>query len=175
MPENSIKFSNIESSVVDIFTLILQSQNIRRYLKYMDNDPLSVSNDDITETLVDENIFLKPYSDILISTDAAECYLFAGNLFGTVDSYPSSGITLKFVVCCPNEYWVLSGKGQIRPFRIADEISKLIDSEHITGIGRTEITSFSVTPLNDNKYSALDFDVKINISTKQPRGNGYVG
>lgn len=173
MPEESIKFSNIESSVVDIFTLILQNQNIRRYLKYMDNDPLSVDKDDIAETLVDENIFLKPYSDILIDEEASGCYIFAGNIYGSTNQYPSSPINLKFIICCPNDYWVLSGKGQIRPFRIADEISKLIDSDHITGAGRTEITGFSVTPLNNNRYSALDFDVKFNISTKKPRGSGY--
>ena len=171
----SIKFSNIESSVVDIFTLILQNQNIRRYLKYMDNEPLSVSKSDITDTLVNENIFLKPYSDVLISTDAAECYLFAGNLFGTVNQYPTAPINIKFIICCPNDYWVLEGKGKLRAFRIADEISKLIDSNHETGAGRVEITNFSVTPLNNNKYSALDFDVQFNTSTKKPRGNGYVG
>jgi len=175
MPQNSIKFSNIEENITDIFNLILNNQNIKRYLKYMDNDPLSASKDDIQSTLVNQNIFLNPYSDSIIDKEGSECYLFAGNLFGILNSDSTSPYNIKFVICCPNDYWVLDGKGKIRPIRIADEIAKLVDGKHITGVSTPEITNFSTTPLSDNRYSAFDFDLEINISTRRPKSSAYNG
>jgi hypothetical protein len=54
--------------------------------------------------------------------------------------------------------------GQIRVFRIADEIAQDVDQKKVMGIGECEVTKFKVFKVNDD-YSGLSLWLNVSSST----------
>jgi len=143
--------------------LLLSSQNIARYIIYLDNDPLDLSKPDVTEDLMSNgNIILTLFDETILTESSVRVFL---NPFsGSFKSQPISNITFIMDIIIPNEYWILSGLGQLRSFRIADEFSQLIDQKNVAGLGEVSIENFKSYKVNAT-YSGLTLFIEVNSST----------
>lgn len=132
-----------------ILFYLLSNQNLKRYIKYLDDDPLNKTKADITDDLISSgSIILTPY-DINILTDAKVKIFF----------YPNRGINYDNVqgidryicdIIVPLQYWILKGQGKTRPYSIAYEIAQMIDGKDI-GIGEANIPdNWFLHPVNEN-------------------------
>jgi hypothetical protein len=55
----SLKLSKIEENLTKMLGLILGNQNLLRYVKYLDDDPLNKSKADVIEDLIDGEMMLQ--------------------------------------------------------------------------------------------------------------------
>jgi hypothetical protein len=138
------------------------NQNVLKYIYYVDSDdPLSQT--DVTQDLIQTgNIILTPYNPTLLSQE--KICLFINPYEGNLKHQPLSDITFLIDVIIPINKWLLAGLGEIRAFRIADEIAQLIDQKSVAGIGQVEIEKFRMFKLDDT-YGGLTLWVKVNSSS----------
>ena len=156
-----MKFKHIENNLVKLLSLLLSSQNIAKYIYYLVDDPLSepdvtvdlMANGNVILTLFDEKVLIE-----------SQVKLFLNPFQGSLKSMPLSDITFTMDIIVPNIYWILSGMGQLRPYRISDEFAQLVDGKKVAGIGEVNITNFKSYKLNDT-YSGLTLFIEVNSST----------
>jgi len=154
----SQKLKHVEENLTTILLILCENQNFLRYIKYLDDDPLSLIKPDIgVGDVFGNNLNITPFDDEVTVED--EVKVFINPLQGNLDRYPVAEDVYSIDIIVPIANWLLSGK--IRPFRIANEICKTIDGQYITGIYRTEITYFKVSKVNST-LSCLTLFLKIN-------------
>lgn len=158
----STKFLKIENNLLNLLEVILNSQNILKYIYYIDsNDPLSES--DISIDLIENgNIILTLYNEDILS-DKNVC-LFLNPIRGDLSKQPLSNLDYSLDIIMNTSLWIISGKGELRAYRIADEFAKLVDGKNITGIGDVIITRFESYKLGKD-FSGLSLLIKINNTT----------
>lgn len=158
----STKFTKIETNLLKLLEVILNSQNILKYIYYIDsNDPLSES--DVSIDLIENgNIILTLYNESIITSKGV--YLFLNPLRGDLSKQPLSDLSYSLDVIMDTTLWIIQGKGELRAYRIADEFAKLVDGKNITGIGDVVITKFDSFKLG-NDFSGLSLLIKINNTT----------
>lgn len=157
----SYKFRNIEEYLLTIYELIINNQNLLKYMYYLDNDPLSHAN--ISQSVINNNIkdhILLTLFDINILTDE-KVQLFLNPYKGNLRDRPSSDLLYRLDIVVPTDKWRLKGLGQLRAYRIADEFSQMVDGQAIAGVGNVVIFDFDAFKLSD-KFSCLSlkFEVK---------------
>lgn len=158
----SQKFKHIENNLINIAYLIAENKNIKRLVKYLDNNPLDLSKPDVEDDLIYTNIFLTPFSDDL--TTKGKVFVFINPLKGNFKPQPIGEELYVIDIIVPLENWVIRGEGQLRAFRIAHEISKMIDAQEVAGLGEVEISEFKVYKLNEH-FAGLSLFVEVNSVT----------
>lgn len=160
--EKSFKFKHIENNLMKLLALIVGNQNILKYIYYIDsNNP--ISQPDVTQDLIENgNIILTPFNSEVLSKE--KICMFINVHEGNLKYQPLSDIVILIDVIIPIKKWLLNGLGQIRVFRIADEIAQLIDQKNVAGIGQVEINNFRTYKV-DNTYGGLTLWIKINSSS----------
>ncbi|MDN5317422.1 MAG: hypothetical protein PWR08_1547 [Thermoanaerobacterium sp.] len=159
--ERSCKFKHIENNLIKLLEVLLSNENFKKYVYYLSDDPLSqpTVNVNLLET---NNIILNLFDDSIL--DEQRVTLFINPYEGDLRSQPLSDLTFTIDIVVPYSKWLLNGLGQIRVFRIADEIAKDIDQKNVMGIGECEITRFRTYKVNNN-YSGMALWIKVNSST----------
>jgi len=159
--EKCLKFKYIEKNLLKLLSLILDSQPILKYIFYLNNDPQSQPN--VTENLLETgHIILTPFNSTILSEQ--KVCMFINPYSGNLEKQPLSNLVYLIDIVIPSSKWLLSGLGEIRAFRISDEISKLIDKQRVMGITETEITQFKIYKVGDS-YSGLSLWIRVNSST----------
>lgn len=160
--EKSLKFKNIENNLLKLLDIILNNQNILKYIYYINsNNPLSES--DVTVNLLETgNIILTPFDPTILTEESIR--LFINPLEGSFNASSLSNLTFLIDIILPVGKWIIDGMGQIRCFRLADELSKEIDQQRIMGISECEITKFKIYKVDDT-YAGLSLLIKVNSSS----------
>jgi hypothetical protein len=125
------------------------------------DNPLSQS--EVTINLLENgNIILTPFDENIL--DEQRVTVFINPLEGDLRKQPLSNLTFLVDIVVPNSKWLLRDLGEIRVFRIADEISQLVDQKNVLGIGETEVSKFRIYKVGKN-YSGLSLWITVNSST----------
>ena len=159
--EKSFKFKNIESNMIRLLYIILENNNIKKYLYYLTDNPLSESN--VTTDLIESgHVVLQPFDSKILSQE--KVILFLNPYEGNFNKSALSDLMFLVDIIVPQTKWLLSGLGEVRSFRIADEISQLIDQQQgVAGMTKPEITQFKMYKVDDS-YSGLSLWIKVNSS-----------
>lgn len=159
--EKSCKFKHIENNLIKLLEVLLSNENLKKYIYHLSDDPLNqpTVEADLLET---NNIILNLFDSEIL--DEQRVTLFINPYEGDLRSQPLSDLTFTIDIIVPSSKWLLRGLGQIRSFRIADEIAKDIDQKNVMGIGECEITRFRIYKVNNN-YSGMTLWIKVNSST----------
>ena len=160
--EKSSKFKHIENNLVKLFSLIYQNQNINKYIYYLNDDPLS--SPIVPVDLLEQGNFILEFFDGSI-TEQEKIRLFLNPLSGILNKYPLSDLIYLVEIVLPNRFSILHGRGEIRPIRIFDEISQMIDQQKGIGITEAEITRFRSGRIAETSYCVYSIEIKINSST----------
>lgn len=158
--EVSFKLENVENHLLGLLIPINDSQEIKRYIKYLSNEPLELNSQqpNIDYSLIGEHIILTPFSNEIITE--TKVMLFINPIDIDLDNPNTSIEMFQIDIIVPITHWILSGTGKIRPIRIASEISKLIDKQKIAGIGEVKLTKAKTWKIND-KYSAFTIWIRV--------------
>lgn len=159
--EVSYKFKHIEDNLVKLLEILLQNENLKKYIVHLVNEPLNQPN--VTQDLIESgHIVLNLFDEGILSDERVTVFInpYEGNL----KSQPLSNLTFTVDIIVPYSKWLLNTLGQVRAFRIADEISKDIDQQKVMGIGDTEVGRFKIYKVNKN-YSGLTLWISVNSST----------
>ena len=142
-----------------LLELISGSQNLKRYIKYVD-DPLNPIKSDIEGSLMNENIILSPFNQKILTESTVLVFISPDN--GNLRVRPLGTNTYVIDIFCPLdlEYWLIKNEGLLRVFRIGDEISKLIDGKRVAGVGDVNIISYKSGNL-DGTYGYLRLNLEI--------------
>lgn len=160
----SLKFKFIEQNLMNILMLVVTNQNILRYIKYLNDDPLDDYLPDVEGTLINEHIILSPFDKEVASV--SEVKLFFYPFKSHLKSKPLGKHVYMFDIICPIRYFILQGRGEFRTIRIADEIARMIDGQTITGIGEITIPDAYLSRLsNDSNYVIYSLPVEVNTAT----------
>jgi len=145
--------------------LIVGNQNISRYVKYLDNDPLDSTKSDIYDDLIELKNIIPAMFDNTI-TEYSEVKIFIYPQRGILQVKPLGDIYMNIDILVPDTYLILTGLGQFRTFRIADEITKMVDGQsEIAGVGNMNVVDFVNYKIPNSNYSALSMRILINSVT----------
>lgn len=159
--ETSRKFAFIENNFTKLLGLILDNQNIKKYIYYLGNDPLS--QPDVESNLIETgHIVLTMFDGEIETEEKIKMYFYPA--VGDLRSDVISNITFELDILIPISKWLLHGQGLIRPFRIMDEISQLIDQQKVAGIKEAKITDFRCFRVEKSNYGCLSALIKIKSS-----------
>jgi len=164
----SLKFKFIEKSLISILQLILSNQNIKRYIKYLNNNPLDSSLPDVVDDLVNTNLFISPFNEEIVDGLEVMVFFYPGKSY--LKSKPLGRHIYYFDIICPLQYFLLDGRGEIRPIRIADEVAKMIDQKSIGGIGETTVAEGNLFRLS-NSSNYIIYSLPIEVETASIKGN----
>lgn len=159
--ETSCKFKHIENNYSTLLGLILENQNVLKYLYYLNNDPLS--QPDVEVNLIETgNIVLTMFDGEITTEEKIKMFFYPAT--GNLNSYPISNIVFEVDLVMPISKWLLYGQGLIRPFRIMDEISQVIDQQKVAGISEAKITNFRCSRVERTDYGCLSALIEIKSS-----------
>jgi len=159
--EKSYKFKNIEANLIKLLYIILSNQPILKYIYYLDSDPQSHADVEIN-LLETGNIVLTLFDETILTEECVK--IFLNPLQGDLRKQPLSDITFTLDIVMNNSLWILTGRGELRAYRIADEFAELVDGKNVAGIGDVEITRFQAFK-SGTSYSGLSLLIKVNSST----------
>lgn len=162
MKQKSLKFKHIEDNLIKLSKLLVENQNIKRYIYYLDNDPLNPSKPDITEDLVESKHILCTLFDKTVLTEP-KVRIFLNPLQGVLNNPSLSVIVFTLEIVIPSPNWDIEGIGKLRAFRIADEFAQDIDGQKVAGIGEVNITDFKTYKINES-YFGMVLYIEINSS-----------
>lgn len=161
----SLKFKFIEDYLMKLFSAIVQSQNIAKYVFYnKSQDPISMPN--VTADLLGEGYYHLNFFDGKIAEDE-KIRLFL-NVIGSPLNEPIDNVTFLLEIVLPEKYYILSGRGEIRTIRILDEVAQLIDQKLGIGIGEAKMKNLRAMRVSNTDYNV----VSVNIIIKSPTIKG---
>lgn len=160
-----MKFNHIEKHLTDILDLICNNQKIKRYLTYLSDDPLAITagQPDIEDDLVNENILIAPFREKALTENKALLFIHPDEGNFEYDEIGEETYTIDLAL--PLAHWLLSSK-ELRAFRIAAEIAKLIDGKEVTGIGKVKISKFKCFK-TDEPFAGVTLWIKVKSSNLQ--------
>jgi len=143
----SLKFKFIEENLSKMLSLLINNQNFKRYIVYLDKYPLDPSLPDVNDNLIGKNIHLTPISEDILEATSVKIFInpYEGNLKNTPIGYDTYIID----IVVPIRYWLITGRGEIRPFRIAREIANTLDNQYIAGTERINIVKYRLFKVNE--------------------------
>lgn len=167
MISNSYEFStssflSLEKDMSLVINLLLKDEVLKKLLKYNTEDCLYKNNLTIEETkqLIHKNIKIVPKIQMV---DEVENYIIIS--FDNFSPNPTNPIFrdnyIIFDIICNYASWNLQDACQLRPYKIAGEIDKLINGKHLTGIGSVNFLGANQLLLDEKKggvtlmYSAI--------------------
>lgn len=159
----SLRFRDISDNTFKIAMRLTQNQKLKRYLKYLDNDPLSPDKPDIEDSLIDDggenddgNIFLTPLGETITMENRAMLFInpFRGTFFKNEKNILDTN-TYVIDIVMANKFWMIRGTGVYRAFAIANEIARELDQQHIAGIGEAVMTSWKTSTAATKGISVL--------------------
>lgn len=143
-------FLSLEKDTKLIVEKILSNKKLQKLLFYNTKDCLA--QPDLTPaqfaTLVKKQIFNTP--DVPFSPEVKSYLLINFDTFvpnPTNEMYRDSSLDIDIV--CAHDVWAL-GDYQLRPYKIAGEIDKLLNKQHLTGIGVLNFVSGMRVPVNSD-------------------------
>lgn len=157
------KFKFIGQNLDKMMYMIVTNQNILRYMKYLDYDPLSTNQPDVTE----DDLVGQFVTDLFDSEtmEATKVKLFFHPLEGVLDIQPVGYDIYMLDIVIPTNYWKIQSRGEFRAFKIAEEISKRIDGQKIAGIGEIDIIKWKTYKV-ESTHKGLSLWVKVNSTTR---------
>jgi len=159
--EKSYKFKHIENNLLKILALLLENENIKKYIYYLTDNPLIEIN--VTQDLVElGHVILTPFNPVVLSQE--KVCVFLNPYSGDFKNSSLSNLEFLIDIIIPSSKWLLNGLGQIRAFRLADEISQILDQQKIAGMTEVEVTRFKMYKV-DESYSGLTLWIKVNSSS----------
>ena len=158
-------FSQLGSALTKIARILSGNVELARYLKYMDEEPLSDTFPDPQKTdIYDHNIRYRP----LIRLDELhEAFCIIAWTYGSVGYNMDFGTAMLSVdIFCPIDAWMMNDVCQ-RPFRIMDILMRELNNKRITGIGQLKFEAFELKILTD-EYSQhkMTFSIDANNSNE---------
>lgn len=167
MVDVSYKFRNLEKNLMKLVFPITTNQNIKRYIKDLSKNPLDSTKPDIVDDLINDNILLEPFNETILPEKKVVIFIYPYD--GNLKYQPTGRHTFIIDIICPYNNWFLEGEsGLIRPIRIADEISQLIDGQNIAGVGDVNIANYKSGKLNTS-YGYFSLFVEIQSVTLKGR------
>lgn len=168
----SLKFKHIGTNTVKMLMPIVNNQNFLRYLTYLTDDPLalktydrngqSVNQPDITTIPIGDTVKLTPFDPNIITE--SKIIVFFYPLKGDLSNIVGTDI-YELVIACPLQYFILQGSGEFRPFMMAYEIAKMLDSQsEIAGVAKIEIKNWQI-------FKASDSNVGLSLLIHVKNGN----
>ena len=165
MGYTSLKFKNIEKYLINILLLIVGNQNIARYVMRLDNDPLDSTKPDVFDDLIELKNVIPTMFDNTI-TEYSEVKIFLYPARGSLQGKPLGDVYMNVDILVPDICNLLEGKGQFRTFRIADEITQMVDGQsEIAGCGQMNVVDFINYKLPNTNYCTLSMRILINSVT----------
>lgn len=165
----SMKFANMGQDVSNIAEKLMNDQSLLRLIRYLDDNPLDVLKTDIiAKGISDANFVLTPFNtDVLIELKPV---LFIHPTQGNLREVPLSTDIIAIDIVCPYEFWILKGRGELRPFMIASECAKILDGQNeIAGWGKMSIFDWKETRINQ-KNGCISLLIKIKNNTLKAGG-----
>lgn len=171
----STKFRKIEENLLKMISLMAESQNLLRYIKYLSNSPLELSYyDENTNTTIqqpnldftlieDGNLILTPFDPTVL--EKIKLKIFFNPLDSNFNDEAIAENIYSFDIVCPIQHWVVKGQGQLRPYRIADELAQLIDDKDVAGVGKVKITRQRRERYTDD-YSIVSLIIRVKNSAR---------
>ena len=154
----SLKFKFIEENLSKMLILLVNNQDFKRYIVYLDKYPLDPTLPDVNDNLIGKYIFLQPFSEDIL--EESRVMLFINPYEGDLKDIHIGYDTYVIDIIVPIRYWLIAGKGEIRPFRIAREIANTLDNQYIAGIGRINIVKYRLFKVNE-LYAGLALWVNV--------------
>lgn len=160
--KHSLKFKHIEDNLIKLFTLLYSNQNIAKYVYYLVDDPLSMPV--VPVDLKENGNYILTIMDTAALTDE-KIRIFLNPVSGGLKKFPADEISYEIDIVCPSSKWVLNDAGNLRPYRIMDEFSQMVDGQMVAGIGTVNITDFKASGISGTSYMCLSALIKVISST----------
>lgn len=158
----SQKFKYMGQNLNKLMMYICSNQNLLRYIKYLDNNPLDPMKSDILDVDVENQIHTLMFNPELLNE--TKISLFVHPLEGTLEMQPIGEDLYVADIVIPNQFWVLKGKGEMRGFNMAYEIANVIDGKNVAGVGKVEIIRWRSYEV-ENSYHGLTLWIKVDSIT----------
>lgn len=166
--KKSLRFRDISKNGFEILKRLCKNQKLKRYLKYLDDDPLGSDKPDIIDSLIDDgsgsgHFFATFFNDTVQIVDKAMIFVnpYQGNFYSMNKNIMDTN-TYTIDIIVNNSGWVIKDQSLLRAFEIAHEVAREVDQERISGIGKAEIVSWKTHPNISKGYTALTLFLEIN-------------
>ena len=126
-------FSELNISINEIISRVLNNQDLCKYLYYNEPDPLSKTDISDTSTLLLNNIFPLP-KEPDAETDKISLlnvYFYSGKIGDLNKGFKCE--YLVFDIICHLDIWMV--KNGIRPYYISNKIDEIFNNKHIPLLG----------------------------------------
>lgn len=145
--EKSYKFRNTEENMKKILRILLENEDFKKYIFYLDGNPLA--QPDVTENLLKSgHILLQPFDPDILEEQRITVFFYPADF--NLRKLPLTDVTYLFIICIPTKYWLLEGFGDMRAVRIADEILMDIDQQPVAGVADVRADSGRLLAINKN-------------------------
>lgn len=135
----------VENHLNKLIDAILKNDDFKKYVHYLTDDPLAETIVPGDDEIMANNIVPHPFHPELLKKNVS---VFINPVNMTFGSSAVGNTQFIFDIVVPAKSWLLPGRAQLRVFRIADEISKSIDQQRITGVNENIITNAKTYVLN---------------------------
>ncbi|WP_372011320.1 hypothetical protein NBRC13296_12145 [Paenibacillus chitinolyticus] len=130
------KFEQLNQYVTNIFSKLIENQELCKLLFYTVDDPFSEHDltDDQRIGLLNTYIFPMPKIPGEQSTQSSFLSIYFDNFKLTAENKGIKECNLVIDILIHNSIWSLHGTGLFRPYSILSKIDKLINNERVAGI-----------------------------------------
>nr|DAH12581.1 MAG TPA: hypothetical protein [Caudoviricetes sp.] len=175
----SMKFKNITAIKNEIVKLIDENQDIRRYMTYLTDSPLSkkaklnngklVDQPDITESLIEKTIIPYMYFEEVVEKAIPIMFVYMSK--GDMSNSTVGDNYLVIEILVPTKANILQGLGEERCANIADTITDILDDKKLSkGLTSIEFVSWEQYRVSkDAEYVGLALAGKIKTSNMRRR------
>ncbi|MCY9594008.1 hypothetical protein PC41400_14470 [Paenibacillus chitinolyticus] len=134
------KFEQLNQYVTNIFSVLIENQDLCKLLFYAVDDPLSEV--DLTEDqrfeLLHTHIYPMPKIPGEQSAQSSFLSIYFDNFKLANENKGIKDSSLVIDILIHNEIWNLHGTGLFRPYSILSEIDKMVNNERVAGIKKME-------------------------------------
>lgn len=162
--ENTVgRFTQMGKNIYKIADKLIKNQELCKLVFYCGNKPLSKSNIENTESLIDTHFILSPLLPDAIEDKGAVIAI----IFNEFSSEPSNDkfkiVELDFLILLSPRQWQIEEEAP-RPFLIMEQIDKMFNGARLEGIGKLKFVNSPFATPTENysgyimKYVTTDFD-----------------
>jgi hypothetical protein len=157
------KFKFMGQNLDKMMYMLVTNQNILRYMKYLDNNPLDVGKTDVAEEELKGQFITDIFDPEIL--EVTKNKMFFHPMEGALETQPIGYDIYMLDIIIPSRYWKLEGQGEFRAFKIAEEIAKKIDGQQVAGIGLIDIIKWKTYRI-ESSYKGLTLWIKVNSTTR---------
>lgn len=145
-------FLSLEKDFSIIINLLLNDETLKKLLYYNVEDCLFLPNLTVEQSLEVGKNNIKIIPKLKLGEVLKNYILISFDNFSPNAGNPEYRDNyIIFDVVCDYDFWGLSDIGQLRPYKIAGQIDKLVDNQKLSGIGTTTFTGAGQLLLDDQK------------------------